>query len=372
MVEKMNREKEIVKTSIISILANIFLSIAKIIIGLISSSIAILSDAINNLSDALSSIITIIGTKLASKKPDKKHPFGYGRIEYVTSMIISFIVLYAGITVLVESVKKIINPTEIDYSYVSAIILVLAVLVKVFLGLYVRSKGKKLNSDSLKASGTDALNDAILSSSVLVSIIIFFIFKFNIEAYVGILLSVFIIKAGLEMVRDAINEMIGTRFDPKISKAIKKEIRSLDNVNGAYDLVLNNYGPDNFQGSVHIEVNDDLSIEEVDKLSRKIQKLIYEKFNIVIHTVGIYSINTKDEKVKEAREKISKIIFSHEGVLQMHGFHINFDAKFISFDIVVDFKVKNKDDLYNQIHSEISSIYEGYSINITLDIDISD
>ena len=368
----MNREKEIVKTSVISILANILLSAAKVVIGLISSSIAIISDAINNLSDGLSSLITIIGTKLASKKPDKKHPYGYGRIEYITASIIAALVIYAGITSLVESIKKIINPSDVDFSYITIIILVLGILVKIFLGLYVKRVGKKVNSDSLKASGADALNDAILSSSVLLSAIIFLIFKVNIEAYVGILISLFIIKAGFEMIKESASEMIGTRIDAKLAKEIKKEIKTYAKVNGAYDIILNNYGPDNYQGSVHIEVFDDIGANEIDELSRGIQAHIYEKFNIMLHTVGIYAINTKDEKVKEARLKIHDIVFNHEGILQMHGFYINFDMKYVSFDIVLDFKVKEKEQLKEEIIAEILKEYTDYNVNINLDIDISD
>ena len=368
----MNREKEVVKTSIISIITNILLALAKAIIGIISSSIAIVTDAINNLSDGLSSLITIVGTKLASKKPDKKHPYGYGRIEYITSMIISFIVLYAGITVLIESIKKIINPSDVDYSYVSIIIIVLAIIVKIVLGLFVKKKGKVVNSDSLKASGTDALNDAILSTSVLISAIIYLIFEIKIEAYVGVVLSLFIMKSGFEMIKEAVSEMIGNRIDTHLGKEIKKEIKSFDKVNGAYDLILNNYGPDNYQGSVHIEVFDDLQVNEIDELSRKIQTHIYDKYHIVLHTVGFYAINTKDEKVKEARGKIHDIVFKHEGILQMHGFYINFDMKYISFDIVLDFKVKEKERIKEEIISEILKEYDSYRVNINLDIDVSD
>ena len=368
----MNREKEVVKTSIISILANIFLSISKVVVGLISSSIAIITDAINNLSDGLSSLITIIGTKLASKKPDKKHPYGYGRIEYITASIISALVLYAGITSLVESIKKIITPADVDYSYVTFIVLVLAVVVNIVLVLYVRKKGKDVNSDSLKASGTDALNDAILSFSVLVSALVYLLFKLNIEAYVGAVLSLFIIKSGIEMIKDAISDMIGTRIDPKLSKSIKKDIKAIEGVNGAYDLVLNNYGPDRYQGSVHIEISDKLSANDIDILSRKIQALVFEKYDILLHTVGIYSINSKDEDVINARAKVHDVVFKHEGIIQMHGFYISFVDKYISFDIVVDFKVKDKDELKASIIEELLGLYPDYKFNITLDIDISD
>ena len=190
------REKVVIKTSVVSIISNIVLAGFKAFVGLLANSIAIISDAVNNLSDALSSIITIVGTKLAGKSPDKKHPYGYGRIEYMTSLIVSGIVLYAGITAFVESVKKIIHSEVADYSTITLIILIAGIIVKFILGIYVKKKGKEVNSDSLVASGSDAFNDAILSISVLASAIIYMLFKISLEAYVGVLLSVFIIKAG--------------------------------------------------------------------------------------------------------------------------------------------------------------------------------
>ena len=369
---KQNREKEIIKTSIITIIANFILAGFKAFLGLISNSVAIISDAINNFSDALSSVITIVGTKLASKELDKKHPYGYGRIEYMSALIVSAIVVYAGATSLVESVKKIFNPEESSYTLITIIILIVGIIVKFVLGLYVKKKGKKVNSESLVASGSDAFNDGILSLAVLVSAIIFMIFKVNIEAYVSLILSIFIIKSGLEMIKEAVDDMLGTRVESKLSKEIKKEIVKNKDVQGAYDLILNNYGPDKYQGSVHIEVLDTLNATDIDRISREIFKDIYSKFNVIIHTVGIYSVNTKDENIISIRENIRKIIFSHDGILQMHGFYIDEKNKFINVDIIIDFKIKDRNKLYQKILNEIKNEYKGYRINLTLDVDVSD
>ena len=218
------REKVVVKTSIISIISNIILVVFKASVGFLSNSIAIISDAVNNLSDVLSSVITIVGTKLAGKAPDKKHPYGYGRIEYMTSMIVSAIVLYSGITALVESIKKIINPEAAEYNVVTLIILVAGILVKYSLGMYVKKKGKEVNSDSLIASGSDAFNDAILSTSVLASAIVYMVFNISLEAYVGVLLSAFIVKAGLELIKESVDNMLGLRVESDFAKSIKREI----------------------------------------------------------------------------------------------------------------------------------------------------
>ena len=369
---KNNREKVVIKTSIISILSNIVLAGFKTFVGLLANSIAIISDAVNNLSDALSSIITIVGTKLAGRKPDKKHPYGYGKIEYMTSMIVSAIVLYAGITSLIESIKKIIYPEVADYSMITLIILFSGIIVKFVLGIYVKKKGREVNSDSLIASGTDAFNDGILSISVLLSAIIYMFFKISLEAYVGVLLSIFIIKSGLELIRESVDNILGVRIESDLARAIKKEVIKEKDVQGAYDLVLNDYGPDKYLGSIHIEVLDTLSVSDIDRISRNITNRISEKFGVILHTIGVYSVNTKDRFIIDAKQEISKIVFSHEGILQMHGFYIDKLDKYISFDIIIDFKVKNREEVYKKIYDEVQNKYQNYKINITLDIDISD
>ena len=369
---KNHREKTVIRTSIISIIANIVLAGFKALVGLFANSIAIVSDSVNNLSDALSSIITIIGTKLAGKAPDKEHPYGHGRIEYMTSLIVSVIVLYAGATAFIESIKKIIHPETPDYTTVTLIIIIAGIIVKFILGIYVKKKGKEVNSDSLVASGSDAFNDAILSISVLVSAIVYMIFNISLEAYVGILLSVVIIKSGLELIKEAVDNVIGTRVESDLARQIKKEVTKEENVQGAFDLILNDYGPDQYLGSIHIEVPDTLTVAEVDKISRNITKKVMEKYGVILHTIGVYSRNTKDEDVIKVRQDIKNIVFSHDGILQMHGFYLDEREKSISFDIIIDFNVKEREELFKHIYEEVEEKYNDYKINITLDVDISD
>ena len=366
------REKTVIKTSIISIISNLILSGFKAFVGFLANSIAIISDAVNNLSDALSSIITIVGTKLAGKAPDRNHPYGYGRIEYMTSFIVSGIVLYAGITAMVESVKKIIEPEVSDYSTITLVILIAGIIVKFLLGIYVKKKGKEVNSDSLVASGSDAFNDAILSISVLGSAIVYMIFGISLEAYVGVILSLFIIKTGVELIKESVDNMLGARVESDLARKIKKEVIKEKEVQGAFDLILNDYGPDKYLGSIHIEVPDTLSVADVDKISRNITKNVMKKYGVILHTVGVYSINTKDKKIIKIQKDVRDIVFSHKGILQMHGFYLDEIEKSISFDIIIDFNIKNREEVYRQIYDEIQSRYDEYKINITLDIDISD
>lgn len=368
----MKRKKIIVKTSIISIVANLFLVIFKAIVGVLSNSIAIISDSINNLSDALSSIVTIVGAKIAGKEPDREHPYGHGRIEYVASFVVSAIVLYAGFTALIESVKKIIKPEIPTYSTITIIVLVVAIFVKLILGTYVKNKGKQVKSSSLVASGADALNDVIISVSVLSSAIIYIVFNLNIEAYIGVLVSIAIIKTGIELIRESVNSMVGIRIENKLSKSIKKEIMKEESVQGVFDLIINDYGPEKFLGSVHIEVEDTLKASDIDKLSRRITKRILDKYGVILHTIGVYSINTKDKEIIKIREEVHDIVFLHKEILEMHGFYLNKEEKTMSFDIIIDFAAENKEDIYKNIYDEVKKKYKDYHLSIILDIDVSD
>ncbi len=366
------RNKGIIKTSIIGILANLLLSVCKVVIGLFSRSIAIVLDAVNNISDAASSIITIIGTKLAGKAPDKKHPFGYGRIEYLSAMIISLIILYAGITSLVESVKKIITPQQPDYSLLSLIIIAIGVFVKIVLGLYVKAKGKTYNSMSLENSGKDALLDSIISASTLVAAIIFMIFGISLEAWLGAIISVLIIKSGCEMLIETLSEILGERAEASLVIDIKKTIKSFENVYGAYDLVLNNYGPDSFNGSVHIEIPDTYTAEQIDNLARKIQLEVYNKHKVLLTAIGVYAFNTKSTKAIEIRNNIAEIVKKYENVLQFHGFYDDEVTKTLRFDLVISFDSKDRQKDFENVVAEVQAAYPDYKILAAIDIDYSE
>jgi cation diffusion facilitator family transporter len=337
-----------------------------------TNSIAIVLDAVNNISDAGSSIITIVGTKLAGKEPDKKHPFGYGRIEYLSAMIISVIVLYAGITSFIESVKQIIHPETPDYNAVSLIIVAVAVVVKIVLGRYVKSVGERVHSDSLINSGEDATLDSIISASTLLAAAIFLIFHISLEAWLGAIISVVIIKSGIEMLKDTISQILGERNDVELSKAIKKTVVSFPDVQGAYDLVLNNYGPDTWNGSIHIEVPDTFTANQLDQLIRNIQMEVYKQHHVILTAVGVYSVNTKDADVIEARNKVRQIVFSHPHVKQLHGFYLVKEEKTIRFDIVVSFDAEDRKALYAEVISDVQKAFPDYTLQVAMDMDFSE
>lgn len=372
VINNHSREKTIIKTSVIGIIANVFLAAFKAVIGLMTHSIAIVLDAVNNISDAGSSVITITGTKLASREPDKKHPFGYGRIEYLSAMIISVIVLYAGITSFVESVKKIINPSTPDYSIIPLVIVAVAVVVKIVLGRYVKTIGTKVNSDSLINSGEDATLDSIISASTLVAALIFMLFGLSLEAWLGAIISLVIIKSGVDMLKDTISKILGERSDSELAKSIKQTVTEFESVKGAYDLVLNNYGPDAWNGSVHIEVPDTYSADQIDNLIREIQIAVYNKHKVILTAIGVYSVNTKDEEIIAIEKRIREIVFSHEHVLQMHGFYLTKETMRIRFDVVISFDAKNRREAYQEIISDVQKEFPEYQFQIALDTDFSE
>jgi cation diffusion facilitator family transporter len=371
-VNGQTREKIIIKTSLIGIIANVFLAAFKAVVGLMSNSIAIVLDAVNNISDAGSSLITIVGTKLAGKEPDKKHPFGYGRIEYLSAMIISVIVLYAGITSFVESVKQIIHPETPDYSAVSLIIVAVAVVVKILLGRYVKGVGEKVHSDSLINSGEDATLDAVISASTLVAAGIFLIFHVSLEAWLGAIISLVIIKSGVEMLRDTVSQILGERNDTELALSIYATVMSFPNVQGAYDLVLNNYGPDTWNGSIHIEVPDTYSASQLDQLIREITMKVLSDHHVLLTAIGVYSVNTQDEEVIRTREQVRKIVFAHEHVLQMHGFYLLKEQKAMRFDIVISFDAKDRREVYANVIADVRKAFPDYELQVAMDTDFTE
>ena len=372
---KTEREAVIIHTSMVGIAANILLALFKGLVGLASNSIAMVLDAVNNLSDVLSSIVTIVGARLAGRAPDKKHPLGHGRIEYLSAMIVAAIVLYAGITALVESVKSLIQPRQPAYTPLSLGVMTAALAVKLLLGRYVKRQGKLAHSGALVASGSDASFDAVLSASVLGSALLYLGRGIQLDALVGIAISVFIIRAGYEMISDSVDDILGVRVSAGLSRRIKELVGEDPEVLGVYDLLLNNYGPERYLGSLHVEVRDSMTACEIDTMARRIQQRVFEAQGVILTTVGIYAQNTGSDEAARLRTEISRRVMSHEGVLQLHGFYAELNARVIKFDLIIDFDLKDgrtREELYQEIYEELQKAYPDYHITMTLDSDVSD
>ena len=367
-----SRDKVIVKTSVIGILTNAGLAAFKALIGLITHSIAITMDAVNNLSDAGSSLITIVGTKLAAKEADRKHPFGYGRIEYLSAMVISLIVLYAGLTSLEESVKSILHPKTPSYTAISLVIVAAAVLVKIILGSFVKKTGEKVHSESLVNSGKDALLDSVISASTLIAALVYILTKVSLEAWLGALISLVIIKSGIDMLRETLSQILGENADLTLIHKIKNDVKSFPEVQGVYDLVLNNYGPDTFNGSLHIEVADTMDANELDELIRQIQYKVLAEDHVILTAVSVYAMNTHENRAAEVGRSVRNALKDMPGVKQMHGFYLNEEKKTIRFDLVISFSVDDRKEAFNNCIQKIQAMYPDYSIQAAMDRDLDE
>lgn len=365
------RNRIIVRTGIVGILANVLLAGFKAAVGYLSNSIAITLDAVNNLSDAMSSVITIVGTKLSEKPADKEHPLGYGRIEYLSAMIISSIVLFAGGTSLIEAVKKIIHPEAATYTTSTLVIIVVAIAAKILLGTYTKKKGEETNSDSLIASGADALFDAVVTLSTLVGAGVNLLMGKNIEGFLGAVISVVILKAGLEMLTDTLDNILGRRIPRETSHDIKRAIQQFDGVQGVYDLFLENYGPNKYAGSVHIEVLDTMEANDIAVLTRKISAHIFREFGIII-TCGIYAVNTKDAEVVDLRNRTARTVKSIPGAVQIHAFSVDKEKRSGYFDVVRDFSIRDDEAFLKEIYSRLKEEIPEYTFQANIDIDYSD
>ena len=366
------RETIIIRTSLIGILANLLLAGFKAGVGVLTHSVAIVMDAVNNLSDALSSAITIVGTRLAGKAPDREHPLGHGRTEYLTAAVISLLVLYAGITALVESGKKIISPVTPDYTPAALLIVAVAVAVKLLLGRYVKKVGRQVSSDALVNSGEDARLDAVISASTLVAAGIYLLFHVSLEAWLGAVIALVIIKSGVDMLRETISRILGERVDGGLARDLKATVTSFPDVTGAYDLILHSYGPELMVGSIHIEVPDTYTADQLDHLEREIVNTVFEKHGVALTGISVYARNTRSDAAAQALEQVRRLVMSHDYVLQIHGFHYHEAEKELQFDVVLDFAAPDRQGLYRQIVEEVQQAFPDHTLRVVLDADTSD
>ncbi|HCW53278.1 MAG TPA: cation transporter [Clostridium sp.] len=362
---KKDREKQIVQISIVGIITNLILAVIKIIIGSISGSIAITSDAVNNLTDSSSSLITIIGTKLAQKRPDKKHPFGFGRIEYLTSMIIGIIVIVTGIQMIISSVKGIFHPEAVEYNLWIILVLLVTVALKTFLGTYTEKQGNRLNSGALVASGKDAKNDAIISSVTIISAVIYMLTSFSIDSYAGLLISIFILKAGLEVLRDTISKILGEKIDVDVKEKIYDIIESSEYVLGAHDLILNNYGPNTNLGSINVEIDYRKTVGEIYPEFHRLQMMIYQETHVYI-VLGIYGIDKDSEVSKEVWNVLKNFKENEPHCLGCHGVVIDQKDKRIFCDAVLDFSCDRR-ELKSRLEKMLKDKFDDYAIEVTID-----
>ena len=367
----MNRNSQIIRTSWIGIAANVLLAAFKAAVGLIAGSVAIVMDAVNNLSDALSSVITIVGTKLSARPADREHPFGYGRVEYFSAIIIALIVLAAGVTSLVESVKKISSPSEPQYTTVTLVVIIVAIAVKLLLGSYVKRKGRQLKSDALVASGSDALFDAIITLATLLSAGIMLLWNVSIDGYLGALISLLIIKAGFEMLASPINELLGKKVPPELVRQIKHDINELEEVHGVYDIILHNYGPDVMIGSLHISVDETLNAHDIHGLTRHISVMMYERYGIIM-TVGVYAHAVGKGVAAEMQSAVMQRLSQHKELVQVHAFYYSPEERMLSVDVVPDISIHDDKALVATLVAELQPLAPDFQVIVVVDHNYSE
>ncbi|WMJ80567.1 cation diffusion facilitator family transporter [Clostridium sp. MB40-C1] len=357
---------------VVGIVVNFILFLIKLFIGLLVKSIAVTADAFNNLSDVLSSVITIAGFKLASKPADKEHPFGHGRIEYISGLIVAFMVLMVGVEFTKSSFNKIMNPEKINFQLIPFILLLISVGAKIWLSKFNKYIGKKINSSALQASSLDALTDVISSSTVAFSLLLSKWISFPIDGYVGIAVSLFILYSGYSLIKDTINPLLGEAPDPELVEELKNEVLKYENIIGVHDLIIHNYGPGRRMASIHAEVPYDISIVKIHEIIDKAENEISKNLDIFL-VIHMDPVNTDDEEINKARIEVGKVLENFPQIKSFHDFRIVGDGEYknLIFDIVVDFSskltLKDEENLKINIDKELKKIHPLYNALITLD-----
>ena len=361
-----SREGQITAASSLNIAVNLLVSAVKIAIGLLTSSIAILSDGAHNMADAASSVLTIVGTKLSARKPTRKHPFGFGRIEYLTSLVVAALILYTGFEFFVSAVKLMFEPAQLDISYVSLVIICVAAVLKYILGAYTVRVGKRVDSLSLTAVGMESCNDSYISALTLLTALIFIFTGFSIDAYAGIITSVIIIKAGLEILSDTVSRLLGKAGDRELADSLYKEIRSTPGILNAADMMLHNYGPDAYSGSVNIEIDHKMTMEEVYSIVHELQLRIMHQYGVTM-VFGLYAVDADSEDSRRMRAAIASFVSGYEHVLSYHALFISEKEKRIYCDLVVDYELESWEKLRSDFTEYMSGLYPEYSLELVIE-----
>ena len=323
-------------SSIVGIICNVILFGAKFLIGFLAGSISVMADAFNNLSDAASSIVGLVGVKMAEKPADKDHPFGHGRIEYISAFIVAFIVIQVGFSLFKTSLGKIFHPDDMAFNWISIVILLMSIGVKLWLALFNRKLGKRINSKVLLATSTDALGDVIATSSTILSMVVYGILAVNIDGIVGIAVSVVVMFAGVNIAKDTLAPLIGEAIDPKLYQEITNFVESFDGIEGTHDLIIHNYGPSRSMASIHAEVPNDVDIEVSHKIIDQIEREAGRRFGMLL-VIHMDPIETHDQRVRQFHQMVQSVLEELDSRLKFHDFRVVYGKEHVNliFDLVV-------------------------------------
>lgn len=362
--------------SIVGMLSNTLLFLIKLFVGILSNSVSVTADAFNNLSDFASSLITMIGFKMASKPADKEHPFGHGRIEYLSALVVAFMVMLVGFQFIKTSYDRIVHPTKIVFQTIPFLLIILSILIKIWLGKFNNYMGKSINSSALQASSFDAYSDVITSSCVAISLVISKFTNIPIDGYIGILVSLFILYSGFSLIKDTLDPILGESPNPELVKEITKGVLNYDYITGVHDLVIHNYGPGKFMATIHAEVPQDISIVTIHEIIDKAEKELSKKLGIIL-VIHMDPINTDNKEVNFTKQELIKMLKKYPYIKSIHDFRmVGHDTKKnLIFDIVIDYSEKLTNEFIKEvkdnINKDIKTLHPDYNAIITIDQDFS-
>lgn len=361
-----SREGTVVAVSALGILVNLILASVKVIIGAAVGSIATVSEGVNNATDSVTALMTIVGTKLAAKQPTEKHPFGYGRIEYLTSLLISVMILFTGTELLKSSVDLIFHPEQMRVSYLTLGIIAVSALVKLWLGTYTIGEGKRIDSGSLTAVGVDCRNDSIVSVITIASTLVYLLFQVSLDAFAGVIMAFVVLKAGFEVLKDTLSDLLGQSGEKEIAQRLYKIIRSEPIVLNAADMMLHNYGPDAYSGSVNVEIDHEKTVGEVYAALHALQLKIMHEMQIVM-VFGIYAVDRDHEDVRQMRKEISTFVREKEHVTSYHALYIDPNNQDIYVDLVVDYGLEDWEALRREFTEYMAQRYPGRRLELVIE-----
>lgn len=359
-----------VLASIVGIFCNVFLFVVKFIVGILLHSVSVTADAFNNLSDAGSSVISFIGVKMASKPADADHPFGHGRMEYIAALIVSFLILEVGFTFLKDSFGKVMHPEQLNFQLVSVLILILSIGVKLWLGLFNRKLGQKIDSKVMKAVFADSMGDVITTSATILSIVFFGITKINIDGFVGIGVALVVMWAGVGIARDTLEPLIGEAIDPEVYEEIKRFVENYDGIEGTHDLIVHNYGPGRSMASIHAEVPNDVDIEISHEIIDRIEREAAKKLGIFL-VIHMDPIEMRDERVLALKEQTEGILNEIDPACSIHDFRVvhGEEQTNLIFDMVIpiDYDEEKRNNLPLTLMGKIQELDSRYQCVITVE-----
>ena len=370
--EEKTRNAYVYLASIVGILCNLILSIIKISVGFISGSVSITADGFNNLSDMASSIITMIGIKLANRPADKEHPFGHGRMEYLSALVVAFMVMLVGVQFVKTSFERILNPVAVSFEIIPFILLLISLLIKLWLSRFNKYMGLKINSTALKAASVDALGDVFTSSCVLISFLAAKFTTLPIDGYVGLIVSAAILYAGYSLIKDTISPLLGEAPDEELVKKIKQGVLSYDNIIGVHDLIIHNYGVGKCMASIHAEIPSNIDLVTIHEIIDSAEREISQKLNIYL-VIHMDPMCIHDDKINKVKGEIQEILLKYKTIKSMHDFRITEgkDKINIIFDIEVNaYEVNTPDkeeELKGKLESDIKKLNPLYNCVITID-----